>query len=157
MKRKKDVERNKKKEKKTKSYEFLPHTADVKFRAYGGTLEEAFENAAYALTDVVTNHKKVKPLVEKSISVKSENKEALLYDFLEQFLILLDSEGFLLHELKALKIKEENGKLRLSAKVVGDNNPSRYKIETSIKAVTYEEMFIRQEKGKWILQVILDI
>src|SRR3989338_8856201 len=87
-------------------YEFLPHTADTRIRAYGKTLEEAFINCALATTDTITDHKKIKAAVEKKIKVKSENKESLLYDFLEQFLILLDSEGFLLNSVKKLEIKE---------------------------------------------------
>ena len=85
-------------------YKFLPHTADVKFRAYGKSLEEAFSNAALALTSVITDPSKVEAKVEKKISVSSEDEKALLYDFLEQFLILLDSEGFLLNSVKELKI-----------------------------------------------------
>ena len=40
-------------------HKFLPHTADVKFRAYGKSLEEAFSNAALALTEVIADPKKV--------------------------------------------------------------------------------------------------
>lgn len=136
-----------------KPYEFLPHTADAKFRAYGKTLEEAFTNAAYAMADVITDHRKIKPTAEKTISVESENKEALLYDFLEQFLILLDSEGFLLNKIKELKIKNN----KLTAKITGDTNPKKYEIKTHIKAVTYQEMFIKKEKGVYMIQVIVDI
>jgi SHS2 domain-containing protein len=136
-----------------KPYEFLPHTADAKFRAYGKTLEEAFMNAAYAMTDVIIDHKKIKPTTEKTISVESENNEALLYDFLEQFLILLDSEGFLLNKVKELKINNN----KLTAKVTGDTHPEKYETETHIKAVTYQEMFIKEEKGQYVVQLIVDL
>ena len=134
-------------------YKFLPHTADVKFQAFGKTLEEAFQNCAYALTDTITDHKKIKPLAEKTIKVTSENQESLLYDFLEQFLILLDSQGFLLNKIKKLQIKNNT----LTATIVGDTHPENYEIDTHIKAVTYQEMFIKKEKDKFAIQVILDI
>jgi len=51
-------------------YKFLPHTADAKFQAFGKTLEEAFKNAAYAMTDIITNHKKVKAKVKETIKIK---------------------------------------------------------------------------------------
>ncbi len=136
-----------------KPYKFLPHTADTKFRAYGKTLEEAFKNSAYAMTDVITDHKKIKQTTEKTFEVKSENKEALLYDFLEQFLILLDSEGFLLNKITELTITNHN----LTAKVAGDTHPENYEIHTHIKAVTYQEMFIKKEKEGYVIQVIVDI
>jgi len=145
-----------------KTYEFLPHMADVKFRAYGKTLNKAFENAAYALTDVITDHKKIKALKEKTISAESEDEKALLYDFLEQFLILLDSEGFLLSKIKSLKIekkdkKAKDKKLKIFAKIAGDNKPEKYQIKTHVKAVTYQEMEIKKEKGVYMLQVVADI
>jgi len=137
-------------------YKFLPHTADIKFRAYGKTLEEAFSNAALALTAVITEPAKIEPRVKKSIKVESEDEKALLYDFLEQFLILLDSEDFLLNSIKKLKI-EKNKKLKLMAEITGDTELKKYKTETHIKAVTYQEMEIKKEKDKFILQVVLDI
>ena len=45
-----------------KTYEFLPHTADVKFLAYGKTLEEAFQNAALATFQVMST-KKIKKVL----------------------------------------------------------------------------------------------
>ena len=134
-------------------YEFLEHTADAKFRAYGKTLSEAFENAAYAMEEVITDYTKVKPLIKKTISVESENKEALLYDFLEQFIFLLDSENFLLNKIEKIEIKDN----RLTAEIVGDNKIDDYDIKTSIKAVTYQEMFIKQDKDQVVVQVIVDI
>ena len=83
-----------------KKFEFLEHTADTKIRAYGLSLEEAFSNAALALTTVITNTSKVKTSTKKTIEVESEDEKALLYDFLEQFLILLDTEHFLLNSVK---------------------------------------------------------
>ena len=136
-----------------KKYEFLPHTADVKFRAYGKTMGEAFSNAALALTEVITDYNKVEPKVEKTIEVSSEDEKALLYDFLEQFIVLLDSESFLLNSIKEIKI--EGNKLR--AVIIGDTAVDKYKTETHIKAVTYQEMEIKKEKDKYMLQVVLDL
>jgi len=134
-------------------YEFLPHTADVKFRAYGKSMEEAFSNAALALTEVITDYTKVEPKVKRVIEIESEDEKSLLYDFLEQFLILLDSENFLLNSVKEIEIKDN----KLKAIVLGDTDLDKYKTETHIKAVTYQEMEIRKEKGRYMLQVILDI
>ncbi|HLC81439.1 MAG TPA: archease [Candidatus Nanoarchaeia archaeon] len=137
----------------SKPYEFLPHTADTRIRAYGKTLEEAFINCALATTDTITDHQKIKPKTVKTIKVKSENKESLLYDFLEQFLILLDSEGFLLNSVKKLSIKDH----QLTAVVAGDTHPENYSIITHVKAITYQEMSIKKEKDLYVINFILDI
>ena len=39
---------------KTGKFEFLEHTADVYIAAYGKNLAEAFENAAFAMSNVMT-------------------------------------------------------------------------------------------------------
>ena len=140
-----------------KPYIYLSHTADAKFRAFGANLDEAFANAAYAMTDVITDHKKIKAKVKEKISVKSEDEKALLYDFLEKFLILLDTKGFLLSKISKIKIEKEKRGFSLTAEVSGDNNPENYDIKTAIKAVTYQEMDIKKEKGKVTLQVVVDI
>jgi len=80
-----------------------------------------------------------------------------LYDFLEKFLFLLDTKGFLLSKIKEIKIQEKDHLLILKASLSGDNHPENYETKTTIKAVTYGEMFIKKEKGRFVLQVIVDI
>ena len=135
-----------------KKFEFLEHTADAKFLAYGKTLEEAFSNAALALFTLMTDVSKVKPRVKKHITVTSSSREAMLYDFLESLVVLIDTEGFLLHEMKNMQI---TGNV-LSADAYGDHAEG-YDVHTHIKAITYNDMFIKEEKGKFILQVVPDI
>jgi len=138
-------------------YKFLPHTADAKFQAYGKTAEEAFANAAEAMTSVMVDVSKIEAKVKKKISVSSESKEALLYDFLEQFLILLDSDQFILREVTKIKISK--GKTyKLEAEAVGDKfSYDKYETMTMVKAVTYNDMFIKEEKDKVTVQVVVDV
>lgn len=138
-------------------YEFLPHTGDTKFRAYGRSLEEAFAHAALAVTAVITDPEEIEPVVEKIIRIESEDEHALLYDFLEQFLILLDSEDFLLHAVTSLQIESKNDMFSLDAEIVGDTDLTKYRTETHIKAVTYQEMEIKEQDGSYMLQVVLDV
>jgi len=140
-----------------KPYEFLPHTGDVKFKARGKTLATAFKNAAYAFTDVMTDHTNIKKKISKRISIESEDEMSLLYDFLEEFVVLVDSKGFLLNNIEELKIIKKDKGFRLVAKVTGDRVNHTYDINAHIKAVTYQQMYVKKSKGTYILQVILDI
>jgi len=136
-----------------KPYEYLPHTADVQFRAYGKTLEEAFCHAAYAFTDIITDHSKVKPLVEKQFTVSAENNEALLYDYLEYFVFFLDIDGFLLHEITSINLQNTH----IHVVCQGDTQPEKYEVKAHIKAVTYQQMKVEYKKNQWCLQVIVDV
>jgi len=133
-------------------FKFLEHTADAKFQAFGKNLEEAFVNAALALTKIMIDSK-VKAKITKKIKVSGNDNKSLLYNFLEELLFLLDTKNFLLSKIKEIKIKNNT----LTAVLIGDNNLKSYEIKTNIKAITYHEMFIKQENNKFALQVVLDI
>lgn len=138
-----------------KAFEFLPHTADVKFLAYGKTLEEAFANAALATTAVMTDDV-IQSHIEKKIAVTSAKKDSLLYDFLEKLLYFVDTEGFLVGEVKQLAIVQKGKGYSLHAIVRGDAAEG-YDVSMQIKAVTYNDMFIKEERTGVTIQVVLDI
>jgi SHS2 domain-containing protein len=131
-------------------YEFFDHTADVKFKAYGESLEEAFENAALATFEVMTTISKIKHNIVKEIHIKANSKEALLFDFLDELVFLLDTEGFILAKINNLKIND----LELTATLIGDN-ADNYEVHTYVKAPTYNQMTIN-ENPFWV-QVVLDL
>jgi len=133
-------------------YKFLKHTADVKFQAVGKDINEVFENSALAMKEAICGKIKIKGTKEKIVKVEGRDFESLLYIFLEQILYLLDAENFLISEIKEIEIEN----LRLRAKIVGDR-ASDYKFTNPVKAVTYNEMFIKKEKGNWVSQVVLDV
>ena len=148
-------------------FKFLEHTADIKFQAFGDSIEECFENAGYALVNIICKDK-VKSIKKKKISVKGQDKQRLLYDFLEEFLYLIDVGDFLVGEIKNIKIvglskirnKMKSYDLHLTADVFGDLLEN-YETETDVKAITYNDMFIKslREKGKdrFVCQVVVDV
>lgn len=131
-------------------FKFLDHKADIKFQAFGKSLEQAFSNAALAFTSVMIDYKKIKSKITKKISTKGIDLKNLLYNFLEQLIILVDTENFLVSKVKSLKIKN----LTLTAEFIGDNLQN-YEVHNHIKAVTYNQMEIKEKP--YILQVVLDI
>ena len=134
-------------------YTFIPHTADMKFQAFGKTIEECFSNASYALREVITKDK-IKPLIKKKIKVKGKDDGSLLYNFLEEFLLLLDTKNFILSKVEKIKINVN--KFELIAEIIGDDI-KKYKTMTDIKAITYNELFVRKENNKWVCQVVVDV
>ena len=136
-------------------FEYLEHTADVKFRAYGKTVEEAFTNAALALTPLLTDDT-VKPISKHKICVESHNKEALLYDFLDEILFQLDVEGFLLAKVDDLMIEESKKGFKLTATAWFDRHKN-YECHGNLKSVTYNDMFIKEEQNNCVVQVVIDV
>ena len=140
----------------TKKFEFLEHTADTKIRAYGINLEDAFKNVVVATTSVMTNPDLLKEASSKKVFVKSKNLKALLYDFLEEMLFLLDTEGFLAKRAVALRIVEGDG-FELSCELIGDFVSGGYDVHTTAKAATYSEMDIFDNKEGVVVQFVLDL
>ncbi|NJL44491.1 MAG: archease [Nitrosarchaeum sp.] len=138
-----------------KPYEFLEHTADVKFRAYGATLSEAFANAARALFVVVTDVSRVRPVVTRTVKVSSARLRSLLYDFLEELIVLQDAEGFLLSDVRELVVDESA--YSVVATIVGDLFEGQYDLTCQIKAVTYSDMLLERTSEGWMVQVVPDI
>lgn len=136
-------------------YKYLQHTADIKFQAYGKNLEEAFENSALAMFNSMSNEK-IKSELKKNIKVKGEDLGNLLYNFLEELIFLLDSKNFFVSKTKVKIIKNKNKKFELKAQIEGDN-AKNYEIGLDVKAVTYNEMFIKKAGSKWVAQVVLDV
>ena len=131
-------------------YRFLEHTADIKFRAFGRTIEEAFKNSALALIKAMCKEK-IRGKLKEKIIVKGKDKENLLYNFLEELLFLLDTKNLFLSSVK-VKIKG----LELTGEIKGDD-AKNYPVSLDVKAVTYSQMFVKQTSGKFICQVVLDV
>lgn len=135
------------------TYEILEHTADEKFHAEGESLEEAFSEATKAFSEVV---KGGEGEGRHSITVESENYEALLFDFLDRLIFLQDSEGVAVSHAKDLEIQEKKDGYQLEAEIMVDPITSGMSY-TDIKAPTYNEMKVDFQDGKWILEAVLDI
>jgi len=136
-----------------KKFIFLEHTADVKFQAFGKSAEEVFENSALALFNILYD-KKVKEEKSHKIKGRGNDFESLLYNFLEEFLVLFDSKNFLPGKIKNLKLNKKN--FKIEAEVVGDDIIN-YKTGVHVKAITYNEMFVKKQKNKWTSQVVVDV
>ena len=141
-----------------RKFRFLERTADMYIEAWAKTLREAFENTAVGLGFIIVPSDNVEPMVEKEIKVESEDKQALLFDFLSNFLIFQDAEGLVFHKVKVEKIEKKRGKYHLAAKAWGEKFDSKKHEEgTHVKAITYHYMEIKKENDKYKIKVLVDI
>ncbi len=142
-------------------YRYLDHMTDAVIEAYGSTLEAAFENAAMALCDTMVDLKFVMPRNEFKFSAKGYDLYSLLFDWLDQVMLLLVADGIAMSQF-SVTIKQNNNNegagYLLEGKARGeplDLDRHHYKVE--IKAVTYHEMEIKHENGIFIARFLLDL
>jgi len=142
-----------------KRFEFLEHTADLYIAAYGKSLEEAFENAAYATFEGMTDLNKVEPKLEDKVEVEGHDEQALLYNWLEALLVKFDVTENLFSRFKISSIKKTQDGFKLKAKIWGEPfNPVKHLSKVGVKAVTYHQMeILRDAQGAVTVKFILDI
>ena len=141
-----------------KGFRFLEHTADAYIAAYGKNLGEAFENAARAMFDVMTEVEKVNAKVEDQIETAGQDEYALLYNWLEALLVKSEINGMLYSKFRISYLDRTNEGLELAAKIWGEKfDPKKHLQKVGVKAVTYHRMEIIKETGKVTLKFILDI
>ncbi|AHC50972.1 archease [Sulfolobus acidocaldarius SUSAZ] len=136
-------------------FEFFDHTADIGIIAYGRSLEEAFESAALAVFEVMTDTSKIEYKVEVEIEEIGSDLENLLYKWIESLLVYYDSDLLLFGKFK---VNIDLNTMTLKGKAYGEKfNPEKHERRTVVKAMTYHEMLISQNDGTYILRFVVDI
>ncbi|MGD0993977.1 MAG: archease [Candidatus Bathyarchaeia archaeon] len=139
-------------------FEFLEHTADVYIRAHGRTMEEAYENAALAMFEVMTDTDKITQMQEETLEVEAEDQYALLYNWLEALLVKLETENMLYSKFQITNWEETDENFKFKAKIWGEKfDPQKHPQRVAVKAVTYHRMVIIRERDRVVLEFILDI
>jgi SHS2 domain-containing protein len=140
-------------------FEFKDHTADVSVKSWGRTLEEAFSQTALSLMATITpNLKQISTNVEKKIEIESEDKYALCFDFLSEFLYLFDVEELVFSYISVKSIEKIEDKYKLKAVVKGEKfDKDKHEIGTIVKAITYSFMNIEEKKKKVEIDIVFDI
>jgi SHS2 domain-containing protein len=141
-----------------KRFEFLEHTADAYIAAYGKDMIEAFENAALAMFQVMTDVTEVAPEIEDHVDVEAGDEYALLYSWLEALLVKFDTIELLFSRFKILQLTRTVDGFKLLATVWGEKfDPKKHLQKVGVKAVTYHRMEIIHEPSRITLKFILDI
>ena len=139
-------------------YEYLYHIADAKFRAFGHTLKEAFENAALALFNVMIDTSNLLASEERNIELTSPDIKMLLVDWLSELLYLFEVDEIIFCEFRIEKIVKTGEGFSLKGTATGvPIDLSHHKFDTQVKAVTLHELEVEpDETGGFMVQVVVD-
>ncbi|MBP3790990.1 MAG: archease [Methanobrevibacter sp.] len=136
-----------------KKFEYFDVTADIGFKAYGESLNEAFENAGLAIFNIISDTSNIDAVKEISFKVRSEDEISLLYDYLEELLFYHEIEFMLFSEFHV----EIDDNLQLRATIKGEPiDWDKHERKTEIKAITFHKMDVKKT-DKFELQAIVDL
>src|SRR3989344_4961401 len=85
------------------------HTADIGFNIEASSLNELFKASAIATFDTMVDIKKIKPKLKKTIKLKNNKIDQLLFDFIDELIFLKDSKYMLFSKFN-IKIKQDKNK-----------------------------------------------
>jgi len=137
------------------SYKSLDHATDAIFEVTAANLQEAFVVAAKSVIETILDINAVEEKMEKTLAVTGKDLNYLLYNWLEELIILTITDGF---AAKTISVQiEKNSEYKISAKLVGEKiDIKKHHFKVEIKAPTFHEMEIRQN-GTVYMRYLLDL
>lgn len=127
------------------SYKVLDHATDAFIEVTASSLTEAFKVAGDSVVDTILDNSKIEEKKERNIVVKGKDLNYLLYNWLEDLIYLIITEGFAIKKLNITV--EKNEEYAISAQIFGEDiDIKKHGFKVEIKSPTFHEMEIKQEK-----------
>lgn len=135
-------------------YTLLSHTADLGMIVKGDSYKELFKHAGAAMMNILI--KGNSPSINKitNITINGSDLPDLLVKWLSEILYLFEGERLVVTEINIESMSYSN----ISATLKTVEFDFRYhEVLREIKAVTYHQIDVREEKGVWTARVIFDL
>lgn len=135
-------------------WEHFEHEADVGVRGFGATPAQAFEQAALALTGVVSDPAGLAGREPVELSCAAENLDELLFAFLNAVVCEMAMRGLL---FARFEVRLDG--LSLAARAWGEPvDRERHRPAVEVKAATFCELGVRElAHGEWRAQCVVDV
>ena len=137
-----------------KRYEQFPHTADIGVRAYGKDLKELFENAAFAMFDIIADLENLSGDIVEAFHLEAPDREALLVAWLDELLYNFYTKQLIFFKFEVEELTEKHLKVKATGRSVGAN---RNRLKTEIKAATYSGLNIKKSGEGCEVEIIFDV
>ncbi len=132
-------------------YSLLEHTADVRMRVTGRTVDELFRDALLGMVAIMDPSGRITEPIVRTVALQAADPTALLIDFLSEALIYMQTEREAYTDASFRALTGQKLEAELTGYVAGS-------FGEDIKAVTYHEAEVkRNESGIWETMVVFDI
>lgn len=138
-------------------YEFFDHQADIGIIGEGKSYEQAFQEAAKAMFEVMCDLKQVRSIKTIKINVSAVDLDALFVEWLNELLAQKDIADMLFNKFK-VKIIKRGKTYSLTGTATGEKlNIAKHRLHTEVKAATYSQLKVWTEKNKHKAQCVVDV
>ena len=137
------------------SYKTLEHATDAIIEVTADNFKEAFQIAGVSVIDTILDSSKVEENHTKKLIVKGKDLKYLLYNWLEEMIILTITDGFA--GKRILLDITKNDEYQINAEVFGELiDLKKHEFKVEIKSPTFHEMEI-ENNGKVRMKYLLDL
>lgn len=135
-------------------WQHFEHGADIGVRGVGRTPAQAFEQAALALTAVITDPATVAAATPVDVACEAPDTELLLADWLNALVYEMQVRRMLFGRFE-VSIEST----RLAARAWGEPvDVARHKPAVEVKGATYTQLAVRPlDDGGWLAQCVVDV
>ena len=134
-------------------WEHFAHEADMGVRGIGPSKAQAFEQAALAMTAIITDPSTVKALEMIRIECEAPDDELLLAEWLNSLVYEMSTRKMLFGRF-AVELRQG----ALLGRAWGERvDPERHHPAVEVKGATYTSLRVAQEEGTWIAQTVVDV
>lgn len=134
-------------------YRVLDHTADTGIIAYGATLSELFEHAAYGMFDLMFDLEPVPAGSSRRAAVTGDTPEELLVGWLAELLAIAEIDDLVFSRFGVDRLEES----RVQGWAGGALAAGRELRGPPVKAVTYHDLAVVEAPDGWWARVLFDV
>jgi tRNA nucleotidyltransferase (CCA-adding enzyme) len=136
------------------AWEHFPHGADIGVRGTGATRGEAFEQAALAVTAVITDPGTVAADTVIEMHCAAPDDELLLVDWLNALIYEMATRNMLFRRF-VVSLRDH----ALEARAWGEPvDRERHRPAVEVKGATYTALsVVRRGDGMWVAQCVVDV
>jgi len=139
--------------------EKIDHTGDGGLRITAATLPQLLTVCAEQMVRFCCPDGDIRPTVTRTVTVEGHDLVELLVGWLAEINTTMSLRYELYGDFRLTELRiDGDPPLHLVGTISGESlTPSRHRIETEIKAVTYHQAYVRQTTDGWQCQVIFDL
>ena len=134
-------------------WEHYTHAADMGVRGFGATKAEAFEQAALAMTAVISDPATIEPREQIVVECEAKDEELLLAQWLNSLVFEMATRHMLFSRF-AVRIQGT----RLNAYAWGEAiDRARHHPAVEVKGATLTTLRVSPRDGGWVAQTVVDV
>ena len=136
------------------SWEHFPHDADIGIRGFGESINEAFEQAALAMTAVSTDPNTISNNEIVEIACEAPDKELLLVDWLNELVYEMATRNMLFGKYQVSICNSS-----LLGQAWGEKiDILKHEPIVEVKGATYTSLNVQHnDDGTWKTQCVIDV